>query len=540
MLNIQTTGFSDYLDDSANIRLLIIGGPGVGKTRFSSFWPKPFLVDCEGNRGSLTDRAMPFVRVRSSKDMLDTLEYLKSLERVPKAQRRFQTVVIDTADSFQRIVKDEWVQQTKAQMFSGFDAWGYLDTKMQMLFTRLLNLDVNVIVLVHHKDKTHKEGDATVREYGLQMSGAIADQIFNDFGLVGWMGTHWEAEEGKRVQKRGITFHPTPEKWFLKDTFGITPAYMPITLDSEQDYQQFMDAFTAKLEGGSIPENEVIGEIPDAVPTGTGAGSTPPPVNPPAEGGPLPSRPPVPPAEVPLEKKLKGELEEIAKGLGITVRGNMLKSELVEAIKAKQEFLDGLKEERTPTKSEEILDSLQQVRETPVGEVTPPLSPAPADTAPTSTSGSASNPSPPANDGPSAPTPSPTSETTSGTSPSPSSNASEPSSGQPSEDPWAPPAGSEAAKAGAVGSEAAVALVEAQLGGEVISETPADASAKQEATAPSTPVDKPSAPQGPSVCADCHNNLAPDWADVNKKNFVRLSFVKFRRYLCASCYQAAV
>ena len=31
MLQIKTTGVEDYLDGSANIKSLIIGGPGVGK-----------------------------------------------------------------------------------------------------------------------------------------------------------------------------------------------------------------------------------------------------------------------------------------------------------------------------------------------------------------------------------------------------------------------------------------------------------------------------------------------------------------------------
>ena len=500
MLEIKTTGFADYLDDSANIRQLIIGGPGVGKTRYSSFWPKPILIDCEGNRGSLADRAMPYARVRSSKDMLDVLEYLKSLERLPRPQRRHLTAVVDTADSFQRIVKDEWVQQTKAQAFSGFDAWGYLDTKMQMLFTRLLNLDMNVIVLVHHKDKVHKDGDSTTREYGLQLQGNISDQIFNDFGLVGWMGTYWESANvpGGKVQKRGLTFQPTPEKPFLKDTFNITPPWMPVEF-SDADYQQFMDAFMARADLESMPAGgEVIGEVPDARPTGTGEGTTQP-VNPPAEGGPLPPRPPAAPAEVPLEKKLKGELEEIAKGLGLVVRGNMLKSELIELIRAMQE---------APTKGEEILDALATQR-----GVASPSDDASAGTAPASTSEPAAAPS----ESPSEPS-----------TPAPSTTSTTPPGSSPSNDPWAPPS-----------EPLDVAGVAAALGAEVISETPADAPAKQEAAAPSTPVDKPSAPVGPSVCADCHNDLAPDWADAVKKNAVRLSFVKFRRYLCAACYQAA-
>jgi AAA domain len=67
------------------------------------------------------------------------------MEITPKGQRQFQTVVIDTLDGFQRKVKEEWLQDTKAGIFSGRDAWGYLDSKMQALLVKLLNLDYNIM-----------------------------------------------------------------------------------------------------------------------------------------------------------------------------------------------------------------------------------------------------------------------------------------------------------------------------------------------------------------------------------------------------------
>lgn len=475
MLEIKTTGFSDYLDGSANIKALLIGGPGAGKTRSASFWPKPFFIDCEDGRGSIADRAVPYVRVRTSKDMLDALEYLKGLESTPKAQRRHQTVVVDTADSFQRIVKDEWVTQTKAGSFSGFDAWGYLDTKMQLLFTRLLNLDFNVVVLVHFKDKTYKDGDNTIRELTLQLQGAIAEQVFNDFGLVGWMGTYWEAEGGERVQKRGLTFRPTPEKPFLKDRFHVTPPWMQITF-TERDYDQLFEAFMSREDIETIPEASVAGEVPDSeAQTRPAAGS----VNAPAEGGPLPPRPP---AEAPLDKMLKGELETVAKGLGITVRGNMLKAELISSIEAAR---------AAQTRTDKSGD-------TPASP-TPPPSSSDASSKTDETSASATAPT--------------ASSDTSTPSEKPASPSSEP-------DPWKPPA--EGPKDD---GQAEIDLVADQLGGEVISE---------EKTEPA-PAPPAKAPQGPSACADCGADLTEHWNNPASKQAMRMGFIKHRRYLCPDC-----
>jgi hypothetical protein len=54
-------------------------------------------------------------------------------------------VVIDTLDGYQRKVKEEWLAENKQAIFTGRDAWGFLESKMSQLLTRLLNLDYNII-----------------------------------------------------------------------------------------------------------------------------------------------------------------------------------------------------------------------------------------------------------------------------------------------------------------------------------------------------------------------------------------------------------
>lgn len=290
-------------------------------TRSASYWPSPFFVDCENGRGSLSDRKMPYVDVHSSADMLDTLEYLKKLERIPKAERQYKTVVIDTLDSFQRKVKDEWLLANSQGVFKGYDAWGYLDSKMQMMLTRILNLDYHVIVNCHYMRLRQEEEDAT-REYTLQLQGNIKDTIFNDFGLIGWMGTYWEhdAATGEKVERRGIKFKKESDKPFLKDRFNVTPGWLPITF-STTDYTQFTELFAAHAE--HLPEAEEVGEIPTADPAPRAVHSI--------TGGPVAVRAP---KDKPLGQLTKPELFERAKALGLNVKGNALKDELITAIES--------------------------------------------------------------------------------------------------------------------------------------------------------------------------------------------------------------
>lgn len=473
MLEIKTTGLQDYLDGSANIKSLIVGGPGVGKTRSASYWPKPIYLDCENSRGSLVDRQMPYADIRSSKDMLDALDFLKNNERTPKAERPHQTVVVDTLDSFQRIVKDEWMRDTKADKFSGFDAWGYLDAKMQMLTTRLLNLDYNVVVLVHFKEKSNYKDDDRPREFELQLQGAVAYQLFNDFGLVGWLDWEWASDATKgKYQKRRLTFRPSVDKPFLKDRFNaIKQEFLPITF-SDEDYNQLFRAFFDNPEFEAMKESAVVGQIPDAEVTAIARS-----VQPPTEGGPVgraaepqtreggeaaESAPPaVDPSsreDKPLHKHTVPELTEIAKGLDIQLRGNLLKSELIGKIEEKRMADRHAAESKPASESSPEPEAAKTEPETPAQEEKMAVN------------------------------------TRTGEILSPEE------------------------------------LVKQELGGETIEvietappETPTPAPVNSE--------------QGRLIvnCDKCGADLAEDMADPEKRNYVRLGKYKFKRDLCASC-----
>lgn len=326
-LQIKKTGIEDFLDGSHNVKMLVLGGPGVGKTRMSSYWPKPIYADCEQGRASIADRGVAYAEIHSSRDMLDLLTHLKKMESTPKAQREYQTVVVDTVDGFQRSVKDEWLQKTNSGEFKGYDAWGYLDTKMTMLMTRLLNLDYNVIVLVHPKTTTIKQGEQEQVVNTLQLEGSIRTTIFNDFDLVGRLGTYWATEDGQKVEKRGLTFTPSSEWPFLKDRLAITPKWISVEF-AETDYTQLFEALNARLETDPMTDGGLIEEIPDAT------DEQPPTVVGPTPGGPVGAAPAPAASDDGLAGKPKAELVEIAKKMGHDVKGNTLKAEIIALIES--------------------------------------------------------------------------------------------------------------------------------------------------------------------------------------------------------------
>lgn len=470
-MKIRTTGIEQYLPGGeANIKIMVIGGPGVGKTRWASFWPEPFYLNCEDGLASVADRKVPYVDIVDdhsgppSEKMLNALRWLKNH---PDA-RQYGTVVVDTLDAYQRKVKQEWLEANKNEaVFTGYDAWGYLDSKMQALMTRLISLDKNVIVLVHYKDREVDGRDdkgAKIKEtvYQLQLQGDTKDTAFNDFDLVGWMDTFWKAgpeEEGGRIRARGITFQATPRRPFLKDRLHITPKWLEVAF-AESDYTDLFSRFVSRLD--ELDESTEIGEV-DIMPA-EGVTRTDGVVDP-LKGGAVA---PQDPRSMPLDSLTKAELIDLAKKDYPTadVKTSMLKAEIVQAI--------------------------EKVRSNE-SSASPPEEP--------------EEPEKPSSDAPEEPV----------TDSTPVQTEDDGQSDDPDED---------------LEEVDPHELLEEELGATLISEEPAP---DPEPQAPEpAPAPKSTNPLAGKLCEECEKDLANENPD-----YVKLGYIKFRKYLCNEDYKAA-
>jgi AAA domain len=236
-LVIKTTGFEDYIggDGGSYIKMLIMGAAGAGKTRSASFWPKPIFADCEKGRMSIADRNVPYAEIRSVAEMDELLRMLHLESQKPLAARRFQTLVIDTLDSYQRTVIQERLRTERKESLSGWADWGYLDAKMTQFVERLLNLQMNIIVNLHTKDQRDGGEDDGILIVAPKLKGDLREQIAAEFDLVGHMGTSWEAEGGERVMRRAIRWKPEPKYPILKDRSGRLPQFTDIDF-TDEDY----------------------------------------------------------------------------------------------------------------------------------------------------------------------------------------------------------------------------------------------------------------------------------------------------------------
>lgn len=90
------------------LRLVVYGSPGVGKTRFSLTFPRPFVIDTDGG---LITGAIEGMEARSY-EPTGWREFEALYFWAKENRNKIDTIVIDSITSLQRLLLDEIVDQT--------------------------------------------------------------------------------------------------------------------------------------------------------------------------------------------------------------------------------------------------------------------------------------------------------------------------------------------------------------------------------------------------------------------------------------------
>lgn len=139
-------------------KVVIYGPEGIGKSTFAAQFPNPLFIDTEdGTRELAVDRTHP----ADWQELLDTIEeFGNDLDNLG-----YKTLVIDTADWAERMCIETICRKAKK---SGIEDFGYGKgyTYVQEEFGRMLNelgklidRDVNIVVLAHAKMRTFQQPD---------------------------------------------------------------------------------------------------------------------------------------------------------------------------------------------------------------------------------------------------------------------------------------------------------------------------------------------------------------------------------------------
>lgn len=239
-ITVKTAGVEAYLEGGeGRLKFLLTGPAGSGKTRFCGFAPKPIIAACEEGILSVADLGTPYASVQSEEDMNAFLKLLEDECRKPKAQRRWETAVIDTVDAYERHLITNYLIRTRAKEFEGWEAWGYLAGVMNNMLARLFRLDMNIIMLIHTKAVT-RDGQVPRDQLVLRLKGDVGQQLPNDFDFVGMIETSYVAGADGREIQREIRWESTPAAPWLKFR-GKGVRTTPLTF-SESDFTAIRQA----------------------------------------------------------------------------------------------------------------------------------------------------------------------------------------------------------------------------------------------------------------------------------------------------------
>lgn len=186
---------SNEISIQRNVKVMVYGQAGTGKTTFALSSPKPLLLDFDNgvkrvNNAHLDD-SIGIVRVASWQEILNLLNYQKN------DLKEFETIVVDTIGKMIDFIIAYRCNGRNPQI----QDWGTINNDFKWFTSSLSQLDKN-IVFVAHRD-TRKEGDSTVYIPALREKNY--NNIVTDLDLLGYL--EMRNENGQQI--RTITFDPT-------------------------------------------------------------------------------------------------------------------------------------------------------------------------------------------------------------------------------------------------------------------------------------------------------------------------------------------
>lgn len=186
---------SNEISIQRNVKVMVYGQAGTGKTTFALSSPKPLLLDFDNgvkrvNNAHLDD-SIGIVQVTSWQEILNLLNYQKN------DLKEFETIVVDTIGKMIDFIIAYRCNGRNPQIKD----WGTINNDFKWFTSSLSQLDKN-IVFVAHRD-TRKEGDSTVYIPALREKNY--NNIVTDLDLLGYL--EMRNENGQQI--RTITFDPT-------------------------------------------------------------------------------------------------------------------------------------------------------------------------------------------------------------------------------------------------------------------------------------------------------------------------------------------
>lgn len=196
---IKRTGSSDY---PRFLKVLVMGPPKSGKTTFVSTAPNCVVLAAEAGLMSVAHLNMAYVDVEGSSSLDTMLQILKDdTLRLRAAQKvglpKIESVAIDTLDALQEIMKKEILKENRRTEMQQAD-WGKLKERMAVMIKAYAALPMNVIFTVH---TTVTQDEEARQIYAPGLQGSIKDDLagYVDFSLLSFRQKETDANGNSAV-----------------------------------------------------------------------------------------------------------------------------------------------------------------------------------------------------------------------------------------------------------------------------------------------------------------------------------------------------
>lgn len=198
-----------------NIKMMVYGQAGAGKTTLALSAPKPLLLDFDNGVKRVNLSHLDNVDIVQ----ITSWQYMQSV--LNEDLSCYQTIVVDTIGKMMDFIISYKCGTRQPQIRD----WSGINQEFQGFVRSISMLNKN-IVFVAHRD-TRKEGDETVFIPSLREKNY--NSIVTELDLLGYI--EMRSESGK--QKRTITFDPTSRN-DGKNTCNLPAAMeLPITVDEK-------------------------------------------------------------------------------------------------------------------------------------------------------------------------------------------------------------------------------------------------------------------------------------------------------------------
>jgi hypothetical protein len=193
----------------SQIRMLIFGQPGIGKSSIGNTAEEPLSLDFD--KGA--HRAMNRKRTVS----IDAWEDVQELMRMEDFLRKHKTLVLDTVGRCLDVMSVAIIAENSKFGYAGNlsqQGWGVLKGRFRTWMTQLATLGIDVLMLAH--DKEDKSGD--VKSIRPDIQGGSYGEVLKVADFCGYY-----AMAGK---ERTLDFSPT-ESYVGKNPAGWEPFRVP-------------------------------------------------------------------------------------------------------------------------------------------------------------------------------------------------------------------------------------------------------------------------------------------------------------------------